>query len=1320
MNKVLISFLLGGIYSYIICDPNGDASYASPLLSIVNVCKTTSTHFVSEVPHEQFSTFLALPPYSQRGPASMALGTQSAFHGWLYVGLEVTIALSYFLILFVLLYFLYKRNERSEFRIALGMLMIFILVCGLAHLMDSAMLWWPSDGLRVALRVTTAIASLGTALMLMKVVPRLIELKGPEALQVIVKERTEELRRTALLVSAYQLALDESAIVATTDQNQVVKHVNENFFRVSKYSNEELIGKEYSIVNPEYHRKEFIDEVWSTVAGGKIWKGALQNRSKHGTIYWLDTTIVPVVNDTGEPYQYLIIGSDITERRKLEEQQAMYALIVNSLGDAIISKNLDGIITSWNPGAEKQFGYSWTEIIGKHISTIIPQHLQAEEEVILQKVISGESIELYETERIRKDSKLIHVSITISPIRDSTGNIVGVSKISRDISEKKKLENLLDASNRMAKIGNWEADLVQGIVYWSAVTREIHETGVDYDPSLSQGISFYKEGESRKRITECVQACIEHGTVWDEELQIVTAKGNIKWIRTIGSGEFREGKCTRFYGSFQDIDERKRAEEEIKDSEEKRRLIMGGALDAIICFDAIGAITFWNPKAKEIFGWTEADAMGKELSGLIFPEPFRKYHTDGIAHYLETGDREALNVLMELTGLTKSGEEFPMELTVIPIKQGEELFFCAFIRDITQRKGVEKELTFSKVLLENAEAQIGLGSWEMDFGTKIVKWSKQMYHLFGFEFSNQVPAFDEFLSHVHPGDRHLLQNHMAAIQKGVELPVFEYRTNPEMGPMRYVLPTWHLERDSDGNPVKISGTNLDITERRKADEKIRSISDSLRLAINASNLGIWDYSPLSNILIWDDRMYQLYGVTPATFSGAYEAWENGLHPDDKARAAEELQTAIEGGKRFDTEFRVVWPDQSVHHIKAEALVYRDEKGIATRMVGTNRDITEGKEAEEKVRRSETVYRTIASSIPGSVISLIDRDYRYFLIEGDLAEKLGYRKESLLGKTVGETVHAERYKELEPYFQRVFLGQTITVETQLDDYYLLTRYVPLLDEDQSVTSAMLVVIDVTELKRAQHLIAELNVSLEQKVIERTDQLAAVNKELESFSYSVSHDLRAPLRAVSGYAKMLEEDYHNVFNEDGRRLLRIVQENARRMGQLIDDLLAFSRLGRKEIQKSEVNMMSLTQSVVEEVTAIYSNANIKIESLHTAWGDSALLRQVLFNYVSNAVKYSSKSENPVVRITSEIVNESTVYSVSDNGAGFDMNYAHKLFQVFQRLHGQKEFEGTGVGLAIVARIIGKHGGKVWAQGEIGRGATFFFSLPIESRNKHSLNR
>jgi signal transduction histidine kinase len=242
------------------------------------------------------------------------------------------------------------------------------------------------------------------------------------------------------------------------------------------------------------------------------------------------------------------------------------------------------------------------------------------------------------------------------------------------------------------------------------------------------------------------------------------------------------------------------------------------------------------------------------------------------------------------------------------------------------------------------------------------------------------------------------------------------------------------------------------------------------------------------------------------------------------------------------------------------------------------------------------------------------------------------------------------------------------------------------------------------------IRKLNEELEQKVVARTAQLESANQELESFSYSVSHDLRTPLRAVNGYAKMLEEDYADLFDDEGRRKLAVVQNNAKKMGVLIDDLLAFSRLGRQEIKKSVVNMTALVENALAELRASQQfKAVVTINDLHPAIADTTLMAQVWVNLLSNAIKYSSNNKQPVIKIESEKKNDELIYSISDNGVGFDMKYGHKLFGVFQRLHSSKDFEGTGVGLALVHRIITKQGGKIWAKAEINKGATFYFSLP-----------
>ena len=228
-------------------------------------------------------------------------------------------------------------------------------------------------------------------------------------------------------------------------------------------------------------------------------------------------------------------------------------------------------------------------------------------------------------------------------------------------------------------------------------------------------------------------------------------------------------------------------------------------------------------------------------------------------------------------------------------------------------------------------------------------------------------------------------------------------------------------------------------------------------------------------------------------------------------------------------------------------------------------------------------------------------------------------------------------------------------------------------------------------------------LEIRVKERT-------VDLESFSYSVSHDLRSPLRAINGYANMLEEDYGNSLDDEGKRLLAEVKGSAKKMGALIDDLLEFSRLGRKGLAKSRLDMNKLVDTVLIEIKKSTAHkAEITLRKLLPAVADYNLMQHVITNLVSNAIKYSSKKEKPLIEIKSERKNGAIVYSIRDNGVGFDMRYAHKLFGVFQRLHSDEEFSGTGVGLAIVQRIIHNHDGKVWAESKEGQGSIFYFSLP-----------
>ena len=259
----------------------------------------------------------------------------------------------------------------------------------------------------------------------------------------------------------------------------------------------------------------------------------------------------------------------------------------------------------------------------------------------------------------------------------------------------------------------------------------------------------------------------------------------------------------------------------------------------------------------------------------------------------------------------------------------------------------------------------------------------------------------------------------------------------------------------------------------------------------------------------------------------------------------------------------------------------------------------------------------------------------------------------------------------------------------------------------------IINDITLRRKAEEKVIQLNAELEQKIISRTIQLEEANKELEAFAYSVSHDLRAPLRAVDGFSKFLLEDYKDKLDSEGKRLLYLLRSNTQKMDQLINDLLDLSRVTRKDLNYSGIDMTQMAISMFNETAPDDVKADIKftVDQLPEAFADPTFLKQVWTNLLSNAIKFSSKKKKPAIVIGGRIENNTNTYYINDNGVGFNPEYVHKLFGVFQRLHKTDDFAGTGVGLAIVQRIIHRHGGKVWAESEEGKGATFYFSLPAK---------
>ena len=370
---------------------------------------------------------------------------------------------------------------------------------------------------------------------------------------------------------------------------------------------------------------------------------------------------------------------------------------------------------------------------------------------------------------------------------------------------------------------------------------------------------------------------------------------------------------------------------------------------------------------------------------------------------------------------------------------------------------------------------------------------------------------------------------------------------------------------------------------------------------------------------------------------------------------------------------------------------------------------------EALRESNESLIRLFNSSPVAIITL-DPEGKVVMWNPAAERIFGWAKPEVVG-TINPIVPPDRLKEFfNRHLTHVDGDQLYDLEvrrTRKDGSQVdVSISTAIIRNDQSEVERVLgIIVDITDRKRAQEELRQLNASLEQRVEERTSELQAAIRDLESFSYSVSHDLRAPLRAIDGFSDILLEDYGDKLDEDGRHYLQVVRKNTQRMGQLIDDLLAFSRLGRAPMRQDSVDVAALVADIIDDLRSYNPSRAIEfaVGELPVCKGDSSMLRQVLVNLLSNAVKFTQKVEGAKVEVSAVAEDGHWQFLVKDNGAGFDMAYANKLFGVFQRLHRNDEFEGTGVGLAIVERILQRHGGKIWAESAVGQGARFYFSLP-----------
>ncbi|MBS3916694.1 MAG: PAS domain S-box protein [Sulfuritalea sp.] len=529
------------------------------------------------------------------------------------------------------------------------------------------------------------------------------------------------------------------------------------------------------------------------------------------------------------------------------------------------------------------------------------------------------------------------------------------------------------------------------------------------------------------------------------------------------------------------------------------------------------------------------------------------------------------------------------------------------------------------------------------------------------------------------------------------------------GTRRLAMVNGRVARGGDGAFLCTHCILTDITERLEQERQLRLAASVFEHANEA--IAITDAH--ANIVTVSPRFTEITGYAPDEVIGRNpRILQSGRQDAAFYRAMWSALTSDQGHWSGQ-----IWnrrKDGSLYPEWLSVSAVRDDAGNITNYVAIFTDLSERVAAEQAIRASEQRYRTMFENAPEGVW-IIGADERTVEVNQHLCNLLGYAREEMLGKTPTDFTDAENTLVFEE-------KKRLRAVTTIRNYEIALRHrdgrnIPvyfsatnLYGEDGSLTAVLALVTDISERKTHERELQRLQEELEQRVVERTRALQTANRELEAFSYSVSHDLRAPLRAINGFSHALTEEYGHLLDENGKNYLARVRAGSERMGELIDNLIELSRLSRREMAIAPVNLSAIADEVAAELRDGEPSRQVEwvIAPELQASGDAVLLRVMLMNLLGNAWKYTARGVEARIEFGLSDSPGRRAFFIRDNGAGFDMAHAGKLFGAFQRLHSPAEYPGNGIGLATVARIIHRHGGEVWAEGRPGEGATFYFTL------------
>jgi PAS domain S-box-containing protein len=1029
----------------------------------------------------------------------------------------------------------------------------------------------------------------------------------------------------------------------------------------------------------------------------------------------------------------------------LYESEEKYRNIVETTNEGVWVIDAETKSTYVNQKMADMLGYSSEEMIGRSGMEFVDENYKAYSELRVEKKRQGID-EIHENKLVRKDGSTLWVLANSKPIFDKAGKFAGVLSMLTDVSERKQMEDVLRVSEEKYRM------LFENMTEPFFLVEVIYNDGELYDfrylevnPAYELTVDKKREQLIGKTILEVFPSADTKGLKAYKEVLISGKPQHIEVLSNVVNRYFDvyafipdKGKLAAI---STDITERKRVEEELLRTTEVLRAVSQHSPDLIYAKDCQTRIVYANEATLYLMDKSSDEVLGKTDV---------EFHADPrLGEAAMENDRIVRETLEPLTieelAQRPDGSLGIYLTTKVPwiSEDGTLLGTLGISVDITERKKAEeeRERLLDQIQQEKDRLSALVNSitdevWFADTQKKVSLVNPAVLNEFGSNtFDNSDVEAIAGSSEVYRPDGTPRPVEEApplrALQGEIVKNQEEIVRTPVHAELRYRQVNAAPVRDTSGNIIGSVSIVRDITELKEAEKALQKAHDSLEEKVKertvelekaynllkesenglaeaqrTSHIGSWDWNIVTNELCWSDEIYRIFGCEPQEFRVTNNVFYNYIHPDDRGHVDDAIKKAL-NGKPFGIDYRIVSAVGEERVVHAQGEVTFDENYTAIRMRGTVQDITERKRAEEKLRESEQRLQAVIDGSPG-IIFLKDLEGHFILINKRLEELLGMTCDEIRGKTDDDIFPpewAEYYKMHDHKVLETGVPEQLEEVANLVDgrHIFLASKFPLYDSQGKPYAICGISMDITERKMAEEL---LKLKLE--------ELRRSNEELEQFAYVSSHDLQEPLRMISSYLQLLQRRYQGKIDDKADKYIYYAVDGAARMQVLINDLLEFSRVTTKarELEPTDSEFV-LNQTLSNLELYIKQNkATVTHDALPEVMADNTQLAQVFQNLIANGIKFHGEKA-PKIHISAERKDNEWLFSVQDNGIGIDPQYSEKIFEVFKRLHKKEEYPGTGIGLAVCKKIVERHNGRIMVESELGKGSTFYFTLPINQR-------